>query len=105
MLRRYLAYLATRRDAKAPIARKAAAIGTYFAWCHRRGLIAGDPSARLSAPKPASCACPEVLGRNELHALLEPDGVRPAPAPGGPAPGALRRSQIRLERHKVARPT
>ena len=86
VLRRYLAYLATRRYAKATIARKAAAIRTYFAWCHRRGLIAGDPSARLSAPKPAS-RLPRVLGRNELHALLEPDGVRPAPAPGGPAPG------------------
>ena len=104
VLRRYLAYLATRRYAKATIARKAAAIRTYFAWCHRRGLIAGDPSARLSAPKPAS-RLPRVLGRNELHALLEPDGVRPAPAPGARRRGALRRSQIRLERHKVARPT
>ena len=37
VLRRYLAYLATRRYAKATIARKAAAIRTYFAWCHRRG--------------------------------------------------------------------
>ena len=86
VLRRYLAYLATRRYAKATIARKAAAVRTYFAWCHRHGLIAGDPSARLSAPKPAS-RLPRVLGRNELHALLEPDGVAPAPDPAGAAQG------------------
>ncbi len=72
VLRRYLAYLATRRYAKATIARKAAAVRTYFSWCHRRGLIAGDPSARLTAPKPAS-RLPRVLGRSELHALLEPE--------------------------------
>jgi site-specific recombinase XerD len=82
VLRRYLAYLATRRYAKATIARKAAAVRTYFAWCHRRGLIAGDPSARLSAPSPAS-RLPRVLGRNELHALLEPDAETPAPTPPG----------------------
>ena len=82
VLRRYLAYLATRRYAKATIARKAAAVRTYFAWCHRRGLIAGDPSARLSAPKPAS-RLPRVLGRSELHALLEPDDAALHPDAGG----------------------
>ena len=82
VLRRYLAYLATRRYAKATIARKAAAVRTYFAWCHRRGLIAGDPSARLSAPKPAS-RLPRVLGRSELHALLEPDAAAQHPDAGG----------------------
>ena len=84
VLRRYLAYLATRRYAKATIARKAAAVRTYFSWCHRRGLIAGDPSARLSAPKPAS-RLPRVLGRNELQGLLEPEGTAPPAAPSGTA--------------------
>jgi integrase/recombinase XerC len=98
VLRRYLAYLATRRYAKATIARKAAAVRTYFAWCHRRGLIAGDPSARLSAPKPAS-RLPRVLGRSELHALLEPEDAASQPdagvtmsdgaTPSGPAPEAV----------------
>ncbi len=87
VLRRYLAYLATRRYAKATIARKAAAVRTYFSWCHRRGLIAGDPSARLSAPKPAS-RLPRVLGRNELQGLLEPEGTAPPAAPSGTAPPA-----------------
>ncbi|HEX4245405.1 MAG TPA: tyrosine recombinase XerC [Acidimicrobiales bacterium] len=84
LLRRYLAYLATRRYAKATIARKAAAVRTYFAWCHRRGLIAGDPSARLSAPKPAS-RLPRVLGRSELETLLQPDGTVTGPKAAGEA--------------------
>jgi site-specific recombinase XerD len=87
VLRRYLAYLATRRYAKATIARKAAAVRTYFAWCHRRGLIAGDPSARLSAPKPAS-RLPRVLGRSELQALLEPEAGTHADAGGSTSEGA-----------------
>jgi integrase/recombinase XerC len=102
VLRRYLAYLATRRYAKATIARKAAAVRTYFAWCHRRGLIAGDPSARLSAPKPAS-RLPRVLGRSELQALLEPDGAAHPDAGGAthsgrtpePAPGTARSDAVR----------
>jgi integrase/recombinase XerC len=87
VLRRYLAYLATRRYAKATIARKAAAVRTYFNWCHRRRLIAGDPSARLSAPKPAS-RLPRVLGRSELQTLLEPDGAAHPEAGGATAEGA-----------------
>ncbi|HEY6623448.1 MAG TPA: tyrosine-type recombinase/integrase [Acidimicrobiales bacterium] len=95
LLRRYLAYLATRRYAKATIARKAAAVRTYFSWCHRRGLIAGDPSARLSAPKPAS-RLPRVLGRAELQALLEPGNTAPPTAPDSTAPPTAHAEALRL---------
>jgi site-specific recombinase XerD len=71
MLRRYLAYLATRRYAKASIARIAASLRSYFQWCAKRGLVATDPSTRLSAPSPDS-RLPRVLGHGELHQLLEP---------------------------------
>jgi integrase/recombinase XerC len=99
VLRRYLAYLATRRYAKATIARKAAALRTYFSWCHRRGLLAGDPSVRLSAPSPDS-RLPRVLGRAELNQLLEPanlaaskpsnDAASPQTATPKPVDGAVR---------------
>jgi site-specific recombinase XerD len=71
LLRRYLAYLATRRYAKASIARKAASLRAYFGWCLRRGLVAADPSARLSAPTRDS-RLPRVLGHAELDRLLDP---------------------------------
>jgi integrase/recombinase XerC len=58
MLRRYLAFLATQRYAKAA----------------RRGFIAQDPSLRLSAPSPDS-RLPRVLGHTELDRLLESPAV------------------------------
>ncbi len=70
-LRRYLAYLATRRYSKATIARTAASLRSYFQWCARRGLVDQDPSTRLSAPTPDS-RLPRVLGHSELDELLEP---------------------------------
>lgn len=72
-LRRYLAYLATRRYARATIARKAAAVRSYFGWCRRRGLITEEPS-RLSSPAGGG-RLPAVLSQRELAALLEPGSV------------------------------
>ncbi len=69
-LRRYLAYLGTRRYARSTVARKAAALRCYFGWLHRRGLLAADPAARLSAPSPAS-RLPRVLDRGQLDRLLD----------------------------------
>jgi site-specific recombinase XerD len=85
-LRRYLAFLATRRYAKATISRTAASLRSYFSWCARRDLIGADPSVRLSAPTPDS-RLPRVLGQAELDRLL---GPRPGqgPGPGGPADDA-----------------
>jgi site-specific recombinase XerD len=81
LLRRYLAFLATRRYAKATISRTAASLRSYFGWCARRGLVTTDPSVRLSAPSPDS-RLPRVLGHAELDRLLGP--VPPPPGPAGP---------------------
>jgi site-specific recombinase XerD len=70
LLRRYLAYLTTRRYARRTIARKAAALRRYFAWLQRTGVIKADPAARLSAPR-GEGRLPEVLGQAEIHALLD----------------------------------
>jgi len=90
-LRRYLAFLATRNYARATIARTAASLRSYFGWCTRRGVVATDPSVRLSAPSPDS-RLPRVLGHAELDRLLGPlSAVRPAGDPdgdGGPTAGA-----------------
>ena len=84
LLRRYLAYLATRRYARATIARKAAALRSYFAWCRRRGLVAEDPARRLSAPA--------VRGPAPAGAL-PPRAGRPAgPAARGAGPPGAGRS-------------
>jgi site-specific recombinase XerD len=74
LLRRYLAFLATRRYARASVARKAAALRAYFQWCRRRGLIESDPARGLSAPK-ANGRLPRVLSHTELDRLLDPSGA------------------------------
>ncbi len=77
MLRRYLAYLATRRLARRTIARKAASLRRYFGWLRRTGALAVDPSARLSAPH-GDARLPRVLRGAELDALLRSPPAPPA---------------------------
>jgi site-specific recombinase XerD len=77
VLRRYVAHLATRRYAKRSIARKVSTLRRYFAWAARRGLVAVDPSANLSAPR-GEGRLPRVLRQDELTTLLDD----PTPHPG-----------------------
>jgi site-specific recombinase XerD len=92
LLRRYLAFMATRRYSKSSIARTAASLRSYFQWCVKRGLIAGDPSIRLSAPSPDS-RLPRVLGHAELDELLDPS----SPVVTGAGPDVARRDDAVLE--------
>jgi site-specific recombinase XerD len=94
MLRRYLAYLATRGHARRTIARRASAMRRYFRWSQRAGHTEGDPTVGLSAPK-GEARLPRVLRPDELRHLFgeaEPGATRPgaaAPAEGaGVPPGA-----------------
>jgi integrase/recombinase XerC len=78
VLRRYLAFLGTRRMAKRSIARKAAALRRYFAWLTRTGVLPADPSGRLTAPR-GDGRLPHVLKAEELEILL--GDQRPAGEP------------------------
>ena len=69
VLRRYLAYLSTRRLARRSVARKAAALRRYFGWLRRTGVIPTDPSRRLAAPR-GEGRLPHVLKADELAALF-----------------------------------
>jgi integrase/recombinase XerC len=70
VLRRYLAYLATRRYARRTVARKAAALRRYFAWLRRTGVVATDPARRLTAPA-GEARLPRVLSNDEVENLLD----------------------------------
>jgi site-specific recombinase XerD len=74
-LRRYLAYLGTRRFARRSIARKASSLRRYFGWLVRTGALAIDPSAGLSAPS-GEGRLPRVLKADELTALLDDPPAR-----------------------------
>ena len=79
LLRRYLAFLTTRRYARATVARKAAALRCYFAWQRRRGVLDTDPARRLASPGGRS-RLPRVLDHGELEVMLDGDDLAP-PAP------------------------
>jgi site-specific recombinase XerD len=79
VLRRYLAFLGTRRMAKRSIARKAAALRRYFAWLTRTGLLATDPSSRLTASR-GQGRLPHVLKAEELETLLAEQAPTGTPA-------------------------
>lgn len=70
-LRRYLAYLSSRRYAARSIARKASTLRRYFAWLQRTGVLVSDPSLGLSAPSGGG-RLPHVLRSDELASLLDP---------------------------------
>lgn len=70
VIRRYLAYLTTRRYARRSIARKAAAIRRFFAWTTATGVTLHDPSVGLSAPS-GEGRLPRVLDQRDLGVLLD----------------------------------
>ena len=76
-LRRHLAYMTTRGQARRTIARRASALRRYFGWQVRTGRLDHDPTAGLSAPK-GEARLPRVLRPDELRTLLgdaEPGGA------------------------------
>jgi len=94
-LRRYLANLATRRYARATVARKAAALRSYFSWCTKVGFVDADPARRLSAPS-AEGRLPKVLTPRDLSLLLDTDPSASAP-PGSVARAVEQRDDAVLE--------
>ena len=74
ILRRYLAYLTTRRYARATVARKAAALRCYFSWLMQCEIIEENPAVRLAAPAVRS-RLPRVLDHSEVDSLLGEPGT------------------------------
>ena len=70
LLRRWMGELMASGLAKSTMARKAAAIRSYFSFLFSRGVIPSDPAARLSAPT-ASSRLPEVVGQADLSVPLD----------------------------------
>jgi integrase/recombinase XerC len=71
-LREYLARMNINGDGRASISRRHASLRRYFTWALERGYVQSSPAARVSAPRPNS-KLPEIVGRDQLDALLEAD--------------------------------
>lgn len=70
LLRRYAAALSERRSAPATVARKLAALRTFFGTLREHGDIAANPADLLSAPKHAQ-ELPAVLTAEQVSRLLD----------------------------------
>jgi site-specific recombinase XerD len=71
-IRRFLAHLDTRGYARRSVARKAAAIRSYFGDLARRGLIDLNPADALASPKRPKLL-PQALPERTIRAIL--DGI------------------------------
>ncbi len=70
VLRRYLAYMATRHYARQTMTQRASALRRYFGWLSRQGVMTSDPTASLSA-RAGQSRLPRVLSRAELGVILD----------------------------------
>ena len=74
-LRAWLAHMAADGKSRSTLARRGAAMRTFFAWAHRTGVVAHNPALRLATARPAS-TLPEVLGTEDMSLLLDVAQVR-----------------------------
>ena len=88
LLRRFLAQQHTRGYARASIARRVAAIHTFYRWAVGGGRLAADPSILLGRPKVVS-RLPSVLRPKEAEALVESPPVASSRDPDPPEEHAV----------------
>ncbi|MBK9738738.1 MAG: tyrosine recombinase XerC [Actinobacteria bacterium] len=73
-VRAWLAEQGARGRSRATVARRAASVRSFTAWCQRRGLIAADVGERLSSPQ-VFRTLPTVLDTAEAEGLMVHAGV------------------------------
>jgi integrase/recombinase XerC len=96
VLRAWLATQHAAGQARASIARRAAAARAFTAFAHERGYLAADPGFGLASPKTRR-TLPEVLAVDEMLAVLErPHAVTSAPGRGGAGSGGAPTAPVEL---------
>ena len=83
-LRAWLAGQHGSGRSRATLARRAAAVRTFTAFAHARGLLAADPGPLLGMPR-IPRRLPEVLRQDQIAAVLEAPGAPAAARAGGAA--------------------
>jgi integrase/recombinase XerC len=83
-LRAWLAGQHGSGRSRATLARRAAAVRTFTAFAHARGLLAADPGPLLGMPR-IPRRLPEVLRQDQIAAVLEAPGAPAAGRTGGAA--------------------
>ncbi len=79
-------------QARATLARRAAAARAFTAFAHQRGWLAGDPGAQLGVPK-VRRQLPHVLRQDQMTAVLDRCEHEDSRQAGQGRPGSQRRAQ------------
>ncbi len=66
----FLLFLRERRYANSTVARRTAAVKSFFGYLHQEGLIADDPTEQIDSPK-VDRFLPRPLSTNQVDELLE----------------------------------
>ena len=75
VVRGYLAWLDRRREKKSSLARKLAALRSFYRFLNRDGGVEGNPAGEVRTPKQAR-PLPRVLTKDDADALMEcPEGT------------------------------
>ena len=98
MLRRFLAQQATLGYARSSIARRVAALRTFYRWAVLTGAVEADPATALGSPQ-AGSVLPSVLRPAEAAALVEAPAAGPTDeaAPGARDEAVALRDRAILE--------
>lgn len=70
LLRNWLATLTRDGRSRATVARRAASVRAFTAWCTRRGVMTSDPGERLASPK-SGTHLPVVLDQASAERVME----------------------------------
>jgi integrase/recombinase XerC len=95
MIREFVCWLYDRKLAKASIARKLAALRTFFKYCVREGFTKSNPARLVSTPKLPK-RVPRVLTAEELNGFLDNMASPPAKGPRARRPTPLFEKDAKL---------
>ena len=94
MIREFVSHLHDLKLEKSSIARKVAAIRSFFKFATREGLVVRNPARMVATPKLPK-RVPSVLSAEDLNAFLDSVAAEPSRRPGR-HPGAAQRDDSRL---------
>jgi integrase/recombinase XerC len=95
MIREFIAHLHDLKLEKSTIARKLAAIRSFFKYAVREGLVARSPARMVATPKLPK-RIPAVLSAEDLNAFLDGIAADPRPASGRRRKPARQSDESRL---------
>src|ERR1700726_396107 len=85
LIREFVGHLHDQGQEKSSIARKLAALRSFFKYCLREGLLKENPARLVPTPKLPK-RIPSVLSAEEMNSFLNQLAAMEAPASGGPGP-------------------